>query len=69
MLARAEDFDFPDPAVALAVAVGRRRWQRGSLRFEHLFERVAGVRLLVLGHGFRRPGRDDPAAVLAPFRA
>ena len=69
MLARAEDFDFPDPAVVLAVAVGRRRWQRDPLRLERLFERVASVRLLVLGHGFRRPGRDDPAAVLAPFGA
>ena len=68
VLARTEDLDLADPAVALAVAVGRR-WQCGPLRFERLFECVASVRLCVLGHGFRRPGRDDPAAVLASFGA
>ena len=67
VLARAKDLDFPDPAVVFAVAGGRRSGPCGPLRFERLFERVASVRLLVLGHGFRRPGRNDPTAVLAPF--
>ena len=68
MLARAEDLDFPDPAVVLAMAIRRRRGPRNPLWVEDLFERTAGVRLLVLSHRFRRPGRNDPAAVLAPFR-